>query len=98
VPLYLPYVEDKEARRRVPVHRDPDYSYLYKKGDWRMLFTYIQDRLYRYLVERLDRSNVTYEDEEKVVLRCKGEEYKKEIELEVTLYFDDPEHLEVRVL
>ncbi|MCR9098420.1 MAG: hypothetical protein NXI25_00620 [bacterium] len=98
VPLYLPYVEDKEARRRVPVHRDPDYSYLYKKGDWRMLFTYIQDRLYRYLVERLDRSNVIYEDEEKVVLRCKGEEYKKEIELEVTLYFDDPEHLEVRVL
>jgi hypothetical protein len=80
------------------VHRDPDYSYLYKKGDWRMLFTYIQDRLYRYLVERLDRSNVIYEDEEKVVLRCKGAEYQKEIELEVILYFDDPEHLEVRVL
>ncbi|WP_282774958.1 hypothetical protein [Phaeodactylibacter xiamenensis] len=98
VPLYLPYVEDKEARRRVPVHRDPDYSYLYKKGDWRMLFTYIQDRLYRYLVERLDRSNVIYEDDEKVVLRCKGEEYKKEIELEVTLYFDDPENLEVKRL
>ena len=98
VPLYLPYVVDKEARRRVPVHRDPDYSQLYKKGDWRMLFTYIQDRLYRYLVERLDRSNVTYEDEEKVVLRCKGEEYKKEIELEVTLYFDDPENLEIKRL
>ncbi|MEQ8703331.1 MAG: hypothetical protein RIC19_05405 [Phaeodactylibacter sp.] len=98
VPLYLPYVVDKEARRRVPVHRDPDYSQLYKKGDWRMLFTYIQDRLYRYLVERLDRSNVIYEDEEKVVLRCKGEEYKKEIELEVTLYFDDPENLEVKIL
>ena len=80
------------------MHRDPDYSYLYKKGDWRMLFTYIQDRLYCYLVERLDRSNVIYEDEEKVVLRCKGKEYKKEIELEVTLYFDDPENLEVRVL
>jgi hypothetical protein len=80
------------------VHRDPDYSYLYKKGDWRMLFTYIQDRLYRYLVERLDRSNVIYEDEEKVVLRCKGEEYQKEIELEVTLYFDDPENLEIKRL
>lgn len=73
-------------------------SQLYQKGDWRILFTYIQDRLYRYLVERLDRSNVIYEDEEKVVLRCKGEEYKKEIELEVTLYFDDPENLEIKRL
>jgi hypothetical protein len=97
-PLYLPYVVDKEARRRVPVHRDPDYSQLYEKGDWRMLFTYIQDRLYRYLVERLDYKDVVYEDEEKIVIRCEGEEYQEQVELEVTLYFDDPENLEINRL
>lgn len=50
------------------------------------------------MVEWLDCSNVIYEDEEKVVLCCKGEEYKKEIELEVIFYFDDLEYLEVRKL
>ena len=98
VPLYLPYSDVTDSGKRIIVHDNPDYSKLYQKGDWRILFTYIQDRLYRYLVERLDRSNVIYEDEEKVVLRCKGEEYKKEIELEVTLYFDDPENLEIKRL
>ena len=98
VPLYLPYVVDKEARRRVPVHRDPDYSQLYERRDWRILFTYIQDRLYRYLVERLDYEDVVYEDEEKIIIRCEGEEYQEKVELEVTFYFDDPENLEIKRL
>jgi hypothetical protein len=61
-------------------------------------FTYLQDRLYRYLVERLDEDNIVYKDEEKMVLRCQGEEYKKPLELEVIFYYDNPEELEVKVL
>ncbi|MCG8332304.1 MAG: hypothetical protein MI974_31750 [Chitinophagales bacterium] len=62
------------------------------------VFTYIQDRLYRYLVERLDEDDVIYKDEEKMVLRCQGEEYKEPLELEVTFYYDNPEELEIKVL
>jgi hypothetical protein len=94
-PLYTDMKVGRDGERILNFD-DTYYSLLKDYSYYR--YTYIQDRLYRYLVERLDRSNVIYEDEEKVVLRCKGEEYKKEIELEVTLYFDDPENLEVRIL
>jgi len=95
-PLYTDMKVKWDNSKRI-LNFDDTHYYLLKDSDYHR-YTYIQDRLYCYLVERLDRSNVIYEDEEKVVLRCKGEEYKKEIELEVTLYFDDPENLEVRVL
>jgi hypothetical protein len=95
-PLYTDMKVKWDNSKRILNFDDTNY-YLLKDSDYHR-YTYIQDRLYRYLVERLDRSNITYEDEEKVVLRCKGEEYKKEIELEVTLYFDDPENLEIKRL
>ncbi len=95
-PLYTDMKVKWDNSKRILNFDDTNY-YLLKDSDYHR-YAYIQDRLYRYLVERLDRSNVTYEDEEKVVLRCKGEEYKKEIELEVTLYFDDPENLEIKRL
>ena len=97
-PLYTDMKVKWDNSKRI-LNFDDTHYYLLKDSDYHR-YTYIQDRLYCYLVERLDRSNVIYEDEEKVVLRCKGKEYQylKEIELEVTLYFDDPENLEVRKL
>ena len=96
-PLYTDMKVTRDGER-VLNFDDTYYSLLKDYSYYR--YTYIQDRLYCYLVERLDRSNVIYEDEEKVVLRCKGKEYQylKEIELEVTLYFDDPENLEIKRL
>jgi len=97
-PLYTDMKVKWDNSKRILNFDDTSY-YLLKDSDYHR-YTYIQDRLYSYLVERLDRSNVIYEDEEKVVLRCKGKEYQylKEIELEVTLYFDDPENLEIKRL
>jgi len=95
-PLYTEMKVKWDNSKRI-LNFDDTHYYLFKDSDY-CRNVYLQDRLYRYLVERLDRSNVIYEDEEKVVLRCKGEEYKKEIELEVTLYFDDPENLEIKRL
>jgi len=97
-PLYTDMKVKWDNSKRILNFDDTSY-YLLKDSDYHR-YTYIQDRLYCYLVERLDRSNVIYEDEEKVVLRCKGKEYQylKEIELEVTLYFDDPENLEIKRL
>lgn len=97
-PLYTDMKVKWDNSKRI-LNFDDTHYYLLKDSDYHR-YTYIQDRLYCYLVERLDCSNVIYEDEEKVVLRCKGKEYQylKEIELEVTLYFDDPENLEVRKL
>jgi hypothetical protein len=96
VPLYLRMVKDFDTGQPKINNTRPDYEQLRTREP--ILLWYIQDRLYRYLVERLDESNVVFRDEEKMVLRCQGEEYKKPLELEVTFYYDNPEELEVKVL
>ncbi|MCG8332305.1 MAG: hypothetical protein MI974_31755 [Chitinophagales bacterium] len=96
-PLYIKGKYDSWSKQLLINHeatKDEVEEFL---NDSTQVFTYIQDRLYRYLVERLDEDNVIYKDEEKMVLRCQGEEYKEPLELEVTFYYDNPEELEIKV-
>ena len=96
VPLYLRMIKDFDTGQPKINNTRPDYEELRTREP--ILLWYIQDRLYRYLVERLDETNVTYRDDEKIILRCQGQEYKQPLELEVTLYFDNPEVLDIKVL
>jgi hypothetical protein len=97
IPLYKrPKYDVATKEYRITHSEDESYADTFFKST--ILYDYLQDRLYRYLVERLDESNVVFRDKEKMVLRCQGKEYKKPLELEVIFYYDNPEELEVKVL
>jgi len=95
IPLYAGAVRNEEGTFELN-HQQTAYSEL-EKNRW-ILYMYLQDRLYRYLVERLSNEHVIYEDEEKLVLRCKGKEYDEPVDIEVVYHFADPENVDIRIL
>lgn len=59
---------------------------------------YIQDRLYRYRVDRIKEGNIILNDGTKIVLELEGEEYGKKLKLRVTYYEEKPEILDVEII
>lgn len=59
---------------------------------------YIKDRLYRYQVAAVREEDIIESDEEKMVLKLKGEEYGVPLTLKVVFYNKSPEVLDIEQL
>ncbi len=78
-----------------------DWSYDYKSDyepdfkSWkpRYQLDYIQDRLYQYLIPPLHEENITYKDEEKMVVEIEGRFLYGKIPIKATIFFANAENL-----
>lgn len=68
-----------------------DWAYPYK-------LEYIKDRLYRYQVVFVEKDHIVFEDEQKMILEVKGDEYGKQLDLRVTFWNDNPEVLDIEII